>query len=184
MRIEIPELSLVTLIGASGSGKSTFSKKYFKPTEVLSSDYFRGIICDDENDQTISDDAFDALYYIARKRLKAGKLIVIDATNVQPKARAPIAEIASKYDYMLVAIVFDLPEDVCQQRNMSREDRQVEPYVIKNISGILKEVLRSLKKKALNRFMYLKVRKRLITLSLFAQNYGTIKERFMDLLIS
>lgn len=156
MRIEIPELSLVTLIGASGSGKSTFSKKYFKPTEVLSSDYFRGIICDDENDQTISDDAFDALYYIARKRLKAGKLIVIDATNVQPKARAPIAEIASKYDYMLVAIVFDLPEDVCQQRNMSREDRQVEPYVIKKHIRHLKRSIKKLKEEGFKQIYVLK----------------------------
>lgn len=145
MRIEIPELSLVTLIGASGSGKSTFSKKYFKPTEVLSSDYFRGIICDDENDQAVSEEAFDALYYIARKRLKAGKLTVIDATNVQQKARAPIAEIASKYDCMLVAIVFDIPEDVCQQRNMSREDRQVEPYVIKKHIRHLKRSIKKLK---------------------------------------
>ncbi|MBW4664165.1 MAG: hypothetical protein KME01_08200 [Chroococcus sp. CMT-3BRIN-NPC107] len=49
MKITIPELSLVVLIGASGAGKSSFAKKHFKPTEVISSDFCRGLICDDEN---------------------------------------------------------------------------------------------------------------------------------------
>ena len=142
MRIEIPELSLVALIGASGSGKSTFSKKYFKTTEVLSSDYFRGIICDD---QTVSEDAFDALYYLAQKRLKAGKLTVIDATNVQQKSREHIVEVAKKYDCLLVAIVFDIPEAVCQQRNSNREDRKVEEYVIKKHIRQLKRSIKQLK---------------------------------------
>jgi len=90
VKITIPELSLVALIGPTGSGKSTFARKHFKPTEVLSSDYCRGLVSDDENSQAATNDAFDILYYIARKRLAAGKLTVIDATNVQPEARKPI----------------------------------------------------------------------------------------------
>jgi len=46
--IEIPELALVALIGASGSGKSTLARRHFLPTEVLSSDFFRGLVSDDE----------------------------------------------------------------------------------------------------------------------------------------
>ncbi|HEX6051361.1 MAG TPA: AAA family ATPase, partial [Gemmatimonadaceae bacterium] len=89
MKLSIPELSLVVLIGTSGSGKSTFARRHFKPTEVLSSDYFRGLVSDDENDQTVSTPAFEALHFVAAKRLQLGRLVVIDATNVQEAARKP-----------------------------------------------------------------------------------------------
>ena len=92
MDIKIPNLSLVVLIGPSGSGKSTFAKKHFLPTEVLSSDFCRGLVSDDENDQRATNDAFAVLHFIARKRLAAGKLTVIDATNVQPEGRKPLVE--------------------------------------------------------------------------------------------
>ena len=85
--MKIPELSLVVLIGPSGSGKSSFARRLFKPTEVLSNDYRRGLVSDDENDQAASGDAFDVLHCIARKRLAAGKLTVLDATNISNRGR-------------------------------------------------------------------------------------------------
>ncbi len=96
MKIGIPELSLVVLIGASGSGKSSFAREHFKPTEVLSSDFCRGLVSDDENDQAATKDAFDVLNYIAGKRLAAGRLTVVDATNVQPEARKPLVTLAGE----------------------------------------------------------------------------------------
>jgi predicted kinase len=108
--IKIPELSLVVLIGISGSGKSSFAKKHFKETEVLSSDKCRGIISDDENNQASTDDAFALLHYIASKRLKNGLLTVVDATNVQSEARAPLVQLAKDYHCLPVAIVLDIPE--------------------------------------------------------------------------
>ncbi len=72
---------------------------------------------DDENNQAATNDAFDVLHYIAAKRLAAGKLTVVDATNVQPEARQPLVALARKYHCLPVAIVFDLPEEVCQERN-------------------------------------------------------------------
>src|SRR5215470_12268333 len=110
MKIAIPELSLVVLVGPSGSGKSTFARTHFKPTEVLSSDFCRGIVSDDENDQAATKDAFDVLHYVARKRLAAGRLTVVDATNVQPESRKPLVELAREFHVLPVAIVFDLPE--------------------------------------------------------------------------
>ena len=99
------------LIGASGSGKSTFARKHFKPTEVLSSDYCRGLVADDENDQAATDDAFDVLHYIAAQAAGArGRLTVVDATNVQPEARKPLVALAREYHVLPVAIVLDLPE--------------------------------------------------------------------------
>src|ERR671914_401857 len=97
MKLTIPELSLVVLVGPSGSGKSTFARKHFKPTEVLSSDTFRGLVSDDETDQAASKDAFEVLHFVAGKRLAAGRLTVIDATNVQPESRKPLRALARTY---------------------------------------------------------------------------------------
>src|SRR6266516_698155 len=123
MKVTIPELSLVVLIGPSGCGKSTFARRHFKPTEVLSSDYCRGLVSDDENEQAATKDAFEVLHFIARKRLAAGKLTVIDATNVQTEARKPLVALAREFHVLPVAIVFDLPERLCEQRNRDRPER-------------------------------------------------------------
>src|SRR5207248_2531858 len=115
--IKIPELSLVTLIGASGSGKSSFARKHFKPTEIISSDFCRGLVSDDENDQTASNDAFELLHYIARKRMARGQLTVVDATNVEPLNRKHLIAIAREYHALPVAIVLNVPAKICHDRN-------------------------------------------------------------------
>src|SRR6201986_4173577 len=109
MNITLPDLSLVLLVGASGSGKSSFGRKHFLPTEVISSDFCRGLVADDENDQTATGDAFDVLNFIAGKRLAAGRLTVVDATSVQQEARASLVALAREHDVLPAAIVFDLP---------------------------------------------------------------------------
>ncbi|OJF11783.1 polynucleotide kinase-phosphatase [Couchioplanes caeruleus] len=121
--IDIPELALVALVGISGSGKSTFARQHFAPTQVLSSDYFRGLVADDENDQSASGDAFDVLHYVAAKRLKAGRLTVVDATNLQPHARAGLVKVAREHDVLPVAVVLDVPEALAWERTQAREDR-------------------------------------------------------------
>jgi len=121
--LEIPELSLVVLVGASGSGKSTFARTHFLPTEIVSSDFCRGLVSDDENAQDATSDAFDLLHYIAGKRMARGRLTVVDATNVQPEARKPLVALARQHHFLPVAIVFDLPERLCQDRNRDRPDR-------------------------------------------------------------
>jgi len=77
--LKIPDLSLVVLVGVTGSGKSTFAARHFRPTEVISSDFCRGLVSDDENDQSATGDAFEVLNFIAAKRLAAGRLTVADA---------------------------------------------------------------------------------------------------------
>lgn len=154
MKIELPELSLVALVGTSGSGKSTFARTHFKPTEVLSSDYCRGLVSDDENDQSATNDAFDVLHYIAAKRLAAGRLTVIDATNVQAEARKPIVKLAREHDVLPVAIVLNLPAKLCHERNQDRGDRQFGPHVTRQQSQQLRKSLRSLKREG---FRYIAV---------------------------
>jgi protein phosphatase len=129
--LSIPELSLVVLVGVTGSGKSTFAAAHFKPTEVISSDYCRGLVADDENDQSATPAAFEVLRFIAGKRLEAGRLTVVDATNVQPEARRDLVLLAREYDVLPVAIVLDLPERLCAERNAQRPDRDFGPHVIR-----------------------------------------------------
>ena len=146
MPLTIPTLSLVVLIGASGSGKSSFARQHFLPTEVISSDFCRGLVADDENDQGATGDAFDVLHYIAAKRLAAGRLTVIDATNVQPEARRPLLALAREHDVLPVAIVLNLPEAICHERNRARPDRQFGPHVVRNHIRSLRASLRGLER--------------------------------------
>lgn len=146
MHISIPKLSLVVLIGPSGSGKSTFARKHFLPSEVLSSDYCRGLVSDNENDQAATTDAFEVLHYIAGKRLARGRLTVVDATNVQPEARAPLVALARRYHCLPVAIVLNPPEDICHERNRNREDRTFGPHVIRQQRSQLRRALKGLKR--------------------------------------
>lgn len=154
IHIKIPNPSLVILIGPSGSGKSTFAKLHFKPTEILSSDFCRGIVSDDENDQSATEDAFDVLHYIAAKRLAAGKLTVIDATNVQVEARKKLQDLARKYHYLTVGIVLNMPAKLCQERNDNREDRNFQPYVIRKQISQLRRSIRSLRREGFRNFVY------------------------------
>src|ERR687884_294956 len=153
MKLTIPELSLVALVGPSGCGKSTFARKHFKATEVLSSDFCRGLVSNDENDQAATKDAFEVLHFIASKRLAAGKLTVVDATNVQPEARKPLLALAREYHCLAVAIVFDLPADICQAHNRSRPDRDFGAAVIHRQIQQLKRSLRGLKREGF-RYIY------------------------------
>lgn len=141
--LPVTDLSLVVLIGASGSGKSTFAHRHFKPTEVISSDFCRGLVADDENDQSASGDAFDVLHYIAGKRLAAGRRTVVDATNVQQESRRQLIELAKKHDVLPIAIVLDVPEEVCAERNASRTDRADMPRRV--IQRHIRELRRSLR---------------------------------------
>ncbi len=146
MNIKIPKLSLVVLVGPSGAGKSTFAQKHFLSTEVISSDVCRGILSDDENDQSVSKEAFELLEYITEKRLTAGKLTVIDATNVQQQARAPFIHIARKKHCIPVAIVLNIPEKICQERNRNRENRQFGNHVVRNQCSQLRRTVKKLKR--------------------------------------
>jgi protein phosphatase len=141
--LPVTDLSLVVLIGASGSGKSTFARRHFKPTEVLSSDFCRGLVRDDENDQSATRDAFDVLHYIAGKRLAAGRRTVVDATSVQQDARRQLIELARRHDVLPIAVVLDVPEEVCAERNAARTDRADMPRRV--IQRHVRELRRSLR---------------------------------------
>ena len=156
IRLSIPDLSLVVLIGVSSAGKSTFAREHFLPTQVLSADFFRGVVADDENSLEATDDAFAALHFVASRRLARGLLTVVDATNVQPEARKPLVELAKRYHAQPVAIVFDLPQAICKERAAVRTDRDLPPHVIPRQHRQLRRGLKGLKREGLRRIFALR----------------------------
>ncbi len=154
--VKIPSLSLVVLVGASGSGKSTFASRHFKPTEILSSDFCRALVGDDENDQTVTAEAFAVLRSIAGRRLELGRLTVVDATNVQPDARKPLVQLAREHHVLPVAIVLDVAEKVCIERNRERTNRSFGPHVIGRQQSQLRRSLGRLEREGFRRVIVLR----------------------------
>ena len=156
MKITIPELCVVALVGVSGSGKSTFGARHFSDSEVLSSDFCRRLVSDDENDQTATDAAFEVLYTIAAKRLECRRLTVIDATNIRPEDRRPIVELAKQHHVFACAIVLDVPPQVCRERNASRPDRDFGSHVIRNQQSALRRSIKGLQREGFRKVYVLR----------------------------
>lgn len=144
MKLNIQELSVVALVGVSGSGKSTFASRHFLPTEVISSDFCRKLVSDDENDQSATDAAFAILHTIAAKRLESGRIAVIDATSVRPEDRRPIVQLAKDHHVFAYAIVLDVPAETCRERNASRPDRAFGDHVLRNQRAALRRSINNL----------------------------------------
>ena len=144
--IEIPDFCLVVMIGAMGSGKSTFAREHFRPSEVVSSDWARGQVADDETAQDATEDAFDLVRHIVGLRLKRRRLSVVDATNIRPADRKDWVELARRYHALPVAIVIDPGEEIAVERNAGRPDRPSGPHVVRRMRGELKRGLRGLQR--------------------------------------
>jgi protein phosphatase len=110
------------LIGIAGSGKTTFARQHFAPSEVVSSDAMRELVAGDPTDQAATDDAFELLHRVVEKRLRRGLLTVVDATNVESWARQTLLDIAWRARRPAVAIVLDPGLDVALERNGLRTD--------------------------------------------------------------
>jgi predicted kinase len=128
--IVVPDPSLVVLVGAAGSGKSTFAARHFSPDEVLSSDALRAVIGGDESNQGVTRAAFAALHRSVVRRLAARRLTVVDATNVRHHARAGLLRRARAAGVPVVAIVLSVPDAVAIARNRSRAGRTVDEVVV------------------------------------------------------
>ena len=140
-RLQVAPGSLVVLLGASGSGKSTFARRHFRATEVVSSDFCRALVGDDASDQATSKDAFELLRFIAGKRLQARRVTVVDATNVREEDRSPLLTLARADAAPAIAIVLDLPFDVCLARNDGRGSESVPARVLREQVADLREGL-------------------------------------------
>jgi protein phosphatase len=162
----VPEFALIVLIGASGSGKSTFAQKWFRPTEVISSDHARALVSDDESNQSVSTDAFDIARLITEKRLKNRRLTVIDATNIRSSERRHWVQIAHKWKADAVAIVLDPGFNVCLEWNASRPDRKIDPPLIAHMIRELEHELASIFEEGFRRVIGLRSRSEIVNTSI------------------
>ena len=149
--IDIPDFALVVLIGATGSGKSSFASRHFAATEIISSDRCRALVCDDETDQSITADAFGLARAIADKRLKHRKLAVIDATNVRAADRKAWVDLARRWHALPVAIVIDPGAEVCIERNKSRPDRPFGGQVAHRMTSEIRRGMGGLQRESFGR---------------------------------
>jgi protein phosphatase len=151
VRITIPDLSLVLLVGPSGCGKSTFARRHFLPTEIVSSDHYRAVVTDDESAQHASRDAFELVHHVVEKRLLWKRFTVVDATNLKADGRKPLLELARRFHYLVSAIVFDLPEELCQQHNAGRTQRVVPAHVVTTHANLIPTALTGLQREGVRR---------------------------------
>ena len=174
MEIKVPELSLVLLVGVSGSGKSTFARQHFSAYEIVSSDECRAVVSNDENSKEATNDAFDLLYYIVGKRLKRGLLTVVDATNVQSASRQGLVALAREHHVLPVVIILDISQRVCEDRNHQRTDRQLGGHVIRQQYQQLKKSIRGLKREGFRKIYTLKSPEEVASVS------GIIREKLYN----
>ncbi|MEL6978833.1 MAG: polynucleotide kinase-phosphatase [Pseudomonadota bacterium] len=146
MKITIPDFALVVLIGASGSGKSTFARKHFRETEIVSSDWCRAFVSDDETDQSATTDAFALLRHMAGVRLKRRRLTVIDATSVRKEDRAMLLRLAREHHALPVALALNIDPELCHERNAGRPNRDFGAHVVRKHAQLLRKSLRGLEK--------------------------------------
>jgi protein phosphatase len=139
--ITVTDPSVILLVGPAGSGKSTLAQRHFAPDEVLSSDAMRAIVGRGESDQNASKPAFALLHRQLRKRLAAGRLTVVDATNLSPRARSAVLRLAHAHRMPAVAIVLDLPAPMIVGRSAGRVERRVDRDVVLDQLARLREVV-------------------------------------------
>ncbi|MFN3284648.1 MAG: AAA family ATPase [bacterium] len=140
MRIVVPPGALVVLVGPAGSGKTTFARRHFRETEVVSSDRCRAMISDDESDMSVSGRAFELFHEILRHRLELGRVAVADSTAVTARARAELRALARRCGAPVVVLAFDVPLEVCLERN-GRRSRRVAPEVVERQFQLMRQAL-------------------------------------------
>jgi len=113
--------SIVVLCGPAACGKSTFAQRHFRPTQIISSDWARAHICDDERDQRFNAQAFLLVHFVVEQRLAANRLCVVDSTALTPQARKDLLDLARKYQVPATLLVFSVPLSVCLERDQKRE---------------------------------------------------------------
>lgn len=143
--LRIPKTSLVVLCGPAGCGKSTFASRWFKETQVVSSDRCRALVSDSEENQAATPQAFKVFYCLIEQRLVLGKLTVADSTALTARARRDLLRQARRHDFQAILVVFNFPEELCQRLNAGRQ-RVVKPEVIARHHRLLQQALNTVRR--------------------------------------
>lgn len=113
--------SIVVLCGPAACGKSTFAQRHFRPTQVISSDWARAHVCDDERDQRFNAQAFALVHFLVEQRLTVNRLCVVDSTALTAPARKELLDLAKKYQVPTTLMLFNVPLETCIERDKKRE---------------------------------------------------------------
>jgi len=127
--IRVLRPSVIVLCGPAACGKSTFAVRHFRPTHVISSDFCRKLVCDDETDQRYHAQTFALVNFLIGQRLSINRLCVVDSTALTPGARKSLLDLGRKYRVHTELFLFDIPLETCLERDRQRQ-RQVGPRVI------------------------------------------------------
>jgi len=131
VNVQLPDPALVVLCGPAACGKSTWAAQHFGDTEVVSTDRLRAMLCDDPGDQSVNAPTFELLHRLVEERLARLRFTVVDATNLESRARQPLRGMARKAGVPAVLVVFDTDEETCVRRDAARE-RSVGAPVIRD----------------------------------------------------
>ena len=151
MDIRVPEFSMVMMMGPTGSGKTTLARKYFRDTEIISSDQCRAMVADDPQAQEATQAAFHVLHTILKARLSARRLTVVDSTNLRAEHRRILTEIAREHDCQVTLIGLDTPAGECLRRNGLREDRQAPERVVRSHCREMHQARRGVRREGFGR---------------------------------
>lgn len=140
-RIEVGPRTLVVLVGPPGAGKSTWARRHFQWNEIVSSDMFRMLLTDDENDMSVTREAFQFVDRVANARLRRGRLTVLDSINGRPVRRRKLVQLAHQLNCRAIVVSFQLPLEICLSRDRTRQGRTLGTDTI---ARIWHDVLRDL----------------------------------------
>ncbi|GCE26009.1 hypothetical protein KDA_14930 [Dictyobacter alpinus] len=158
-RIPLPERTLVVLCGPAGAGKSTFARTFierhkqqgYRATAIVSSDYCRAIICDDETNQQVNKDTFDLFHYIIHKRLFHGRLTIADSTALQADARQRLLDLATRHNYFTCLFMFNISLETCLQYDQHQaRGRVVGEQVIKYHLNLMQQAMQDVQQEGWN----------------------------------
>jgi protein phosphatase len=128
-RVRLVRPSIVLLCGPAACGKSTFARRLFRPTQIISSDWARARVCDDERDQRFQTQAFALVHYLTELRLSLNRLCVVDSTALTQHHRKEYLELAKKFQVPCVVFLFDVPLEKCVERDRSRQRTVGRPVI-------------------------------------------------------
>jgi protein phosphatase len=111
----------VVLCGPAACGKSTFAERHFRPTQVISSDWARARVADDERDQRCNAQAFALVHFLIEQRLTVNRLCVVDSTALTSQARKELLDLAKKFQVPTTLMLFQVPLETCIERDAKRE---------------------------------------------------------------
>lgn len=116
-------VGVVVLVGAAGSGKSTWAAEHYRGVEIVSSDTLRGLVGSGPADLDASADAFALLDQLLAARTRRGLTTAVDTLGLDPERRRGYLALARRHGLPATVVLLDTPDRLCRDRNAVRDRR-------------------------------------------------------------